>query len=216
MPTERLSDDDKSTINGEMDAIINRAMFNKKFPVKSKDLFEWLVDQMPDSHQKAYRLLRAENKKLVSTSGTWGSKFKIRDANTEYTVQVTAKVPYDYVVVAENDSRNAEVVEWLLWYEDLKIKVDSASSYAATLVWACTSAGQLKRLLPKEVLRFIPTHLLNFDDVERRSRIPRSFKPDSDKMDNLMQMLALGSLSPKERKGLDIELHHKTAFEDEA
>lgn len=216
MPTERLSDDNKQNISSALDRVIERAMFNKKFPINKKDLFEWLVDQMPQTHQDAYRLLRDENKKLVTNSGSWGSKFKVRDTNSEYTIQVTAKVPYDNIEVRETDSRVADVIVWLKWYEELKAKVSDAESYGDSLVYACTSVGQLRRLLPDEIMRFIPSKLLDFSEVERRSRIPRGFHPDPERMDNMLQMLALGSLSPKERTGLDTVLYDKTVFDDAA
>lgn len=200
MATVRLSDDNKSEICSSISNTLHRAMYNKAFPVPKGDISEWITDQLPKAIRKAYRLLRADDPELV-TNRTHGVDFHIRSDTHKYQIGVSERAPRNNILIRKKDKYHAVVVEWVQWEMDTKRKVDDGTHYIEELVWACTSAGQLKRLLPKEIMTFIPGYLLDFSEVERRSRIPASFNPNKERLEAMMYMLTIGAISPEKYKG---------------
>ena len=215
MATERLTDDDKSTIVNKIDNITVRSLYNKKFPVDKEDIFEWVTNQMEQSHQDAYRLLRVENIDLTNSSSSWDSDFFIRSDSYTYKANIRYSLPLKSLEIRKTDPHHADVIEWIEWYYDLEQRVAQAREYCFKMVWACTSAGQIKRLFPDEALRFVPSHLLNFNDVERMSRVPRSLALDGEQLENLMNMITLGAISPEERKGVIVSIATRDYIDNE-
>ncbi len=202
MATARLDDNEKSRIGTGIGTIIGRALHNKQFPLEKEDVFDWILGQIPESHEKAYRLLESEHPELVKKQ-SYGCDFKILSTTHSYQIGVTSEVPYNHILINPFDPRHAAVLEWAEWWFGVKEQVGEGCNYVEELVWACTSVGQLKRLLPPEILRFVPSHLLDFSEVIRRSRIPASFTPDAVKMEAMMKILTLGAISPEQRKGMN-------------
>lgn len=200
MATSRLSDDDKSQICRSVSNTLSRAMYNKKFPIPEDDITEWVTDQMPKAIRKAYRLLKADDSELITSQG-YGVDFTIRSDTHKYQIGIAKTAPKNHILIRKKDKYHADVIKWVQWEVDTKRKVDNGTNYIEELVWACTSAGQLKRLLPEEIMMFIPECLLDFSTVERRSRIPASFSPDKDRLEAMMYMLTIGSISPETYKG---------------
>lgn len=201
MATSRLNDEEKSSICHAVDKTIKRAMFNKEFPVPQEEVMDWLIKQLPKPIRKAYRLLRADADDLIKHQG-FGCDFDIHSDTHEYRIDIRAKVPRNHILIQKKDYYHADIIKWAKWEVDTQKAVSDTVSYFDSLVWSCTSVGQLKRLLPDEIMRFIPSHLLDFSDVERRSRIPASFSPDNKRLEAMMHMLTVGSISPEEHKGV--------------
>jgi hypothetical protein len=204
MATARLSDDDKRSIRNTISKVINRALNNKKFPIKKDDVWGVAMDQMKKRHRKAYELLTNECSDLVTKTNRWGAYLRIQSPTHTYALMMSQRLPKSELIVRENYPCHAELLAWAEWYAELEEKLADANVFCAELIESCTSVGQVKRLLPDEALRFVPDHLLDFSEVERRSRVPAGFTPEPDRMDNLMQMLALGSLSPEKRRGEEV------------
>lgn len=201
MATDRLSDSDKDNIESRIISTMQRALYNKRFPVEESDAFDWLTNQMEPTHREAYMLLRKENNALITSCGSWHATFYIKSLSIKYHVGIHAEIPVANLLVAYDDPYHDIVVEWLDWYHALDCKVDWARKYCRKMVYSCTSVGQIKRLFPAEALRFVPSHLCDFSQVERRSRIPASFAPDPDKLENMMNIVTLGAISPEAVKG---------------
>lgn len=212
MATLRLADDEKRNITSGIRNLIGRAHHNKPFPIDEKDIFEWVVDQLPLHQRKAYRLLRKELP-VLTRADNYSSNFEIADTLLTYLIHVGTKLPMPGVFILKADPHHQEVIDWAEHYMDLNDKTRKAEYHIGDLISSCTSVGQIKRLMPEEALRLIPSHLLDFSEVERRSRIPASFFPDKDKMENLMQMITLGSISPESRKGLSAWVSSSTRIE---
>ena len=201
MATSRLSDDEKQSICRAVNMTTKRAMFNKEFPVPQEEVMDWLIKQMPKPIRKAYILLRADASDLVKHQG-FACDFDIHSDTHEYRINIRPKVPRNHILIRKKDYYHADVIKWAKWEVDTQKAVDNATSYFDSLVCSCTSVGQLKRMLPDEIMRFIPSHLLDFSNVERRSRIPASFTPDNERLEAMMHMLTVGSISPEELKGV--------------
>ncbi len=214
MATARLTDNDKSEIAGNLSNVINRALNNKKFPLRKEKVFNWLSNQMKSTHRDAYLLLRDECPKLITNCRSWEANFFIRSDINEYKVSIHTKIPTPELRIHLNDPHYSDVLEWVKWYWELHAKVDEADTYAHHLIWGCTSVGQIKRLLPDEILRFVPSHLLDFSEVERKSRVPRGVSQNTDQFENMMQMAALGALSPSEAKGVNTNVTTCDRFAD--
>lgn len=210
MATPRLSDHDKSQLTWALEAVIDRALNSKKFPIKKKHFMEWGIKQLSKPVKKAYRLLRDDCPALTHHVSGYGCQFMVRTDSLEYRMSVSGsgvKFPMTDLLILPSDKYHADIIEWAVWHDEVYNKIQAANSYANFLVFACTSSGQLKRLLPQEVMRFIPKHLCYFKEVERRSRIPASFTPNEQELDNMIQMLAVGSLSPETRKGIAVTIN---------
>lgn len=201
MATARLSDDEKQNITEAICSVIRRALHNKIFPVPKEELTEWITNQLPKPIREAYRLLRADARDLT-TQQFYSCDFNIHSDTHKYQIGISEPVPTNGIVVKKTAKYHAAVIEWVEWEVKTKHQVEDAEGYIEELVWACTSSGQLKRLLPQETMRFIPNHLLDFSKVERRSRIPNSFKPDIDRMGSMMYILTVGAISPERCKGM--------------
>lgn len=201
MATARLSDDERSSIVNTIERITARALLNKEFPIAKEDATAWVISQLPKPIRKAYLLLKADEPELV-TEKSYASDFRIKSDTMMFQIGIDAPVPRDHILVQPSDVHHADIIKWAEWEVDIKKKVDAADSYISELVYSCTSVGQLKRLLPQEIMRFIPKHLLDFSEVERRSRIPASFTPVADDLESMMNMLTLGAISPEKRKGM--------------
>lgn len=212
MATARLSDQEKCSIVNSVERTIKRALHNKVFPVPEDEISEWVTNQLPTRIREAYLLLREEDRGLVKKQG-YGCDFIIHSDTHKYQIGVSKWVPKNGLVISPHDPYHASVLEWAAWNSETKDAVSAADDYISSLVWSCTSAGQLKRLLPVEIMRFIPDHLLDFSLVERRSRIPNSFNPDKKQLEAMMDLLVVGSLSPIERKGAFADLEHKVKIE---
>jgi hypothetical protein len=203
MATERLTDNDKDEIVSKIGGIAERALYNKKFPVKKAKVFNWISKQMKPTHRKAYLLLTDEFPALVNKCGSWQANFIIKSKYDKFTVDIRTAVPVAEILIKDIDRYHADIITWCEWYQEMKDQVNDAHIYARTLVYACTTVGQVKRLFPDEILRFVPSHLLNFSDVERRSRVPNSLSLEPERFENMMQTVAIGALSPDEMKGLE-------------
>lgn len=215
MATARLTDYEKSSIASKICHVITRTELNKEFPIKEEDIFNWMQEQMEPRIREAYKMLSEECPALVSTCSSWQAIIKINSDTRRYRVSVSADIPMKDIYVLPTDPHHAEVIEWLEWTDDVDKKSARARRYCERLVYACTSVGQVKRLLPEEVMRFVPGQLLDFSEVERRSRIPASLSLDADEMDNMLHMLTLGSLSPETRKGADVSIQRSDPLADE-
>lgn len=201
MATARLNDDERQNISNAITRIIQRALHNKEFPVPKEEVTEWITNQLPKPIREAYRLLRADAPDLVIQQ-SYSCDFDICSDTYKYRIGISQPVPTNNIMVLTTAKYHAAVIEWVEWEVKTKNQSEDAESYIETLVWSCTSSGQLKRLLPQEVMRFIPNYLLDFSQVERRSRIPNGFKPDTDRMENMLYMLTVGAISPEHCKGM--------------
>lgn len=210
MPTQRLSDTDKSWIESQFDQVLNRANNNKPFPVSEEDIPEWVFSTLPDSVAEAWKVCRQFDQRLVMTAGYYFNIEVIcKDNIGKYYLRCEeiGNVPNHKPVIDEGSMWYEEVLNWCDETHALSEKVHEAELYLESAIYSCTSAGQIARILPDDCLRFVPnTVLSSLQDAERKSRIPRGFKPDEEKAGLLLDMLALGSISPEERAGPDVTI----------
>lgn len=218
MPTLRLSDNDKTNITTEFDIVLNKARNNHVFPLDKDELWEVFVDTFPPNCASAFRELHQWKPSLLST-GSYCAYMTLAD-EVDGTYKVTiigaSHVPDVEPHFVEDSSSSAfcplstrwypELLKWARAYYDTDRKVLEAQRYVGYAIDECTSAGQILRVLPEDCVKFLPSKVTStFSQAERRSRIPRDFTPNPEKAELVLNMLALGSISP-DHKGLNAEV----------
>jgi hypothetical protein len=208
MPTKRLTDHDKSWTEHQYTRVFTKAINAHEFPLKKEEIRDWFIDSMPSSIASAYREVFDFNKNLLSTSG-YCSYFKIYlPEKTGYyscTAMDIGHMPHFEPKFLEGSSHYDEVIKWAAQYWTTNEKIKAVHEYVEAAIYACTSAGQLQRVLPEESLRFLPGEVAStFKHAERKSRIPRDFAVNKHMEELLMEMLALGSISPEDRLGANV------------
>lgn len=212
MPTMRLSPNDKSSISHQFTRVLYRAPNSHTFPVPEDELEDWVFSLMPESVSDAYKLVKQYDKKLIQQAG-WCFDMKVYKpltetiAEGEYLLRVdTSKdLPNFSPMIREGCDHYEEILKWSQDVNELNKKTAIAERYVDSAIESCTSAGQIVRVLPEDCFRFVPDFVLNtLADAERRSRIPASFEPDKKKEQFVLDMLAIGSISPETRPGLDV------------
>ena len=212
MATARLSDYDKGKIIRNFNVILNQVTNNKEFPIADEDMMAWGIRQMPKDLRIPYKYLMEHANHLVKTA-TYNASFYISSDNYKYEVSHYATWPCKNITIKVTDPLHKDVLEWVEWYYDMLKKIQAANRYQHGAIHSCTSAGQITRILPPEVIRFLPNKIsTTLGDAERKSRIPRGFHHDENELENLLQMLALGSLSPTDHVGLNVAVPRRTTI----
>lgn len=208
MPTLRLGDSERRSIKNQFGRILERAKNNQPFPLDNSDFPEFGYSLLPEPMAIHYAALRADPLgKHVTAASTWRPEIVIVGDDFKYDLSLTgtdAEVPCDKLVVSPTHPKYAEILAWSENYSEIQHRVGQAKDLVREIVGCSTSIGQVKRLLAGEVMRFVPEHMVALlEQAERRSRIPASFNTEGleGKMDNLVQTLALASLSPETRAG---------------
>jgi hypothetical protein len=203
MPTQRLSDSDKSYISSRFDQVLFRAGNNLTFPLQTKEeVVEWVVDCMPKHIRKPYQALK-QNAPTLIRDGGWSNRLDIRNENDEqYELEfdgITGWPNWRAFITPEHEHFD-DVWQWCQDMHTIKGKVKRAERYKDNAIEACTSAGQIARIFPQDILRFLPPNTLNsLGDAERKSRVPRGFTIDPEMTELVANMMAIGSVCPDER-----------------
>lgn len=205
MPTARLSYDDKMTIQRSFHRTLSKATNSYPFPLKESDPITQTLgmDMLPDETRAVYdRMLRLD-KELVAKPPEWRAWFYAWDwirgeGDIRYRIEgFGLTVPKNGLILPNTHPCHADIVKWASNWHSIKVSVQLAVHYLNDAVEACTTIGQLKRVLPEDFMRYMPESLTStLGDAERGSRVPRSFTPDATKCEALGKMLTIGSLAP--------------------
>ena len=213
MPTLRLGDNERSEIRSAFHTVIRRAVNNVPFPLQDHDFPEFGYDLLEPRIAKHYEFLREEAEHLTKAS-SWSADFNVESAEFRYNITVPhVTLPMDGLLLRETHHRHAEILEWATGYDRMDDRVNAAQSFLNNIVECCSSTGQIHRVLSDEILRFVPEYMHgSFKDAERRSRIPASLGMDgfAENIIELADVLALGTLSPKDMVGLDASVGNRT------
>ena len=208
MPTLRLGDSERRSIKSDFGTILDRALNNQPFPLKASDFPEFGYSLLSPQMAIHYKALREDKfGKHVTSCSSWRPEINIRADDFKYELSLSgnaAETPCDGLEVMRSHPKYAEILAWSEHYSEVHNRVGQAKDLVREIVGCSTSIGQVHRLLAEEVLRFVPQHMLGYlQQAERRSRVPANYNMDHHigQMDNLVQTLALGSLSPAERAG---------------
>jgi hypothetical protein len=214
MTTKRLSDWDRQQIIDGYKRKLRRCLHNKQFPIKKDDLETWGISLLDPVIYDKWKYLREHVPDMVKDFSYFHSTFTISDDNYVYKVKgYKVPLPYDDIVVPHDHPTHPEVLAWVQWYDDMELRRASAVTWLHKCVAHCHSIGQVKRVLPEEILRFSPDHMLKtLKDAERQSRIPAGFNIDEEKMKNLADTLALASISPEDEPDVDVTVTYKTVL----
>lgn len=215
MPTQRLSDYEKDDLTGEYLSMLGRAGYNQPFPMEFKSqVWDMGIDLLPKRIRKAYVLLRDEAPLLTSVS-KYRTQFIIRGATHEYKFSILENAPMENLVIYKSYPRYDEILAWVQWKVKISIQIHDASNTIKRAIQCCTSAGQVKRILPPETLRIMPATMLeSLGEAERISRVPAGFKVTTEEMEHFVNMLTLGSISPERRKGVFCDINNVEELPD--
>lgn len=213
MPTIRLGDAERAQIRGAFHRIMKRATNNRPFPLTEEDFPEFgysLLDPLLVIH---YEYLRENAPELTTASG-WRPDFKVRSKEFVYKINLErVSMPKDGLLVPDAHPMQPEILEWAEHYYMMDQRVEYASKFLRGIVDTCSSTGQIRRVLSEDIIRFIPEYMQQaFKDAERRSRIPTNLCMDgfAEKLVDLADVLAIGSLSSEEQGGLCADVRTRT------
>lgn len=209
MPTKRLSTYEKENLVYKFRDIIYKCSNSQHFPVKKNELVEWTRSLLPESVVVAFDVMMDYSKQLeasptLARTAYSDVTFQLETDDATYKGEFNAwNVEGDILAciytIKEGDMYFDEMVRWAEERRKTQHKIKDAIHYIEQLIHACTSAGQVKLLLPDEVDKFLPSSLLHsLQWAERKSRVPRHWNENKEREQVFMEMLALGSLSPKE------------------
>ena len=203
MATIRLDDINRNNIINGFDNILERATNNKPFPLAKEDIWKFGLSLLPDKTAECYMYLREHNKQLTTATG-WHPSFILKD--NEHTYEVTlydGSLPRNGMEVGGLHPEFSSLHGWASQYCNLQSHVRKSSQIVRRIIRACSSSGQIKRVMQPEILRFLPDHILeSFNEAERQSRIPRGLELHEGDLETLMNTLAIASLSPREIGGV--------------
>lgn len=208
MATMRLGDVERGSIKSNFSTMLARANNNKSFPMEEDEIWDFGMSLLPVQTAEYYQYLRDHAKELTTEAG-WNPEFGIRNDEAKFSVTIYGvTLPQEHLQLLDTHPRYAEILEWCEHRHVMSERIDDADYYMREVVDACSSVGQIKRLMPEDILRFVPSQMRDtFKHAERRSRVPRDFTPEPERAERLGQMLAIGSLSPENREGLQIYLN---------
>lgn len=210
MATQRLSDVDKSFIISRFSAVLRRAGNNLTFPVPTKEeVREWVINCMPAHIRNPYLALR-ENAPGLVREGGWINYLTIHnDKGEQYELEfngVTGWPNWKGIVTPEHEHYD-EVWQWCHDFHTIENQVRRCEKYVDEAIDSCTSAGQIARIFPEDILRFLPHNTLqSLGDAERKSRIPRDFNIDPEMTELVANTMAIGSVCPESRDGVSVEV----------
>lgn len=207
MPTLRLDDSSRETITDAFSHVLDRITNNKEFPLKHEDVWDFGMRILDRKVAQSYQYL-LDNKAELTTKAMWNPEIVLSNGTWEYGITLFTSsmgLPYDRMPVPVTDLKFNELIEWCDYYEELKKKQKDADSFMRYLIYSCSSVGQIKRVMPADFLTFLPNRMIaTFNDAERRSRVPAGYDPQQGQLEHLAQMLALGSISPEKREGMNV------------
>jgi hypothetical protein len=211
MPTLRLTDSDKSWIVSSFSTPLHRCTNSLPFPLKeTKDIEEWVQDCIPVKIWDSWKYLMDNCRSTVSHLGYTKIAFVETDDGTGNKYRIflygsdTGCWPHYEPTCKKGDLHYEEILKWAKQYAAVQEQVDEAMRYMQRGVWACTSAGQIARIFPENVLRFLPSRAgSSLSNAERKSRVPSGFEINHETCDLLERMLALGTISPNSQEGFD-------------
>ena len=211
MPTLRLGDTERSSIMSNFTRVLSRAANNKQFPLTEDDITEFGYSMLEPRIAKYYEFLRDEATDLTSAS-MWNPSFKVRDAEHVYVIAIHQEtLPKDGLLLTDDHAMYGPILKWSQEQWAIENQITEAERYLYHVVENCCSMGQIYRVIPDDVLRFVPEYMQkSLRHAERRSRWPSSLENEPDKLNQLANALALGSISPDERVGIDTTLTRST------
>ena len=203
MPTPRLTDENKRDIARKFYYVLRRASWNKPFPVTEKDdpklknLGLLCIEEQARIHYEA--LLKLDESLLKPSA--WKTEMSISDDDFVYylegrdmdIIKQNLRIPIEY-------PHHDAILEWAQFNSCVEQDVKTAGEIIGKVIDSCSTVGQIKRVLPEDLLRYVPDVLtMQLGEAERASRIPRHLDIDKEKIEHLGNMLALASISPKEQ-----------------
>jgi hypothetical protein len=215
MGTLRLDDGERQNIINSFARILMRASNNKPFPMEKEEVWDFGLSLLEPKTVECYLYLRENNEKLVK-SQNWHPTIELQDEFYSYHVTFCDEgLPQNGLQVPHTHPKYAEIHDWVTHYCDMEEQIAKARKAVRRVIQVCSSAGQIKRVLQPEILRFIPSHVLDtLDDAERQSRIPRNLELHDGDLELIANTLAVGSLSPEDRAGIDVEANRDRRTEN--
>jgi len=210
MATLRLDDGQRNTIIGGFHSVIERATNNKAFPMAKEEVWEFGLSLLPEKTVEYYLYLREQALGLTS-SQSWRPTFQLTTDHHQYEFTFNeGELPKSKMVVGHKHPKYAEILDWAEHNCVLAEQVILAQRVVTRIINVCSSAGQIKRVMQPEILRFLPDHIMqSFSDAERQSRIPKNLELHEGDLELVANTLAIGALSLENQPGLSVDVTRK-------
>ena len=217
MPTMRLGDNEHQQIYNSFKRVAKRANNNKVFPLVKDDFPEFGYSLLEPRIAERYIFLRNEAVALTSCE-SWNPSIYVNTKEYKYYITLASntyiKMPLDDMVVPDTHPKYAKLLKWAEEQHAVETRVNLAMNDLETIVYSCSSVGQIKRVLQEDILCFIPDYMRStFTHAERRSRIPAGLGADikelARQLEEIAYVLALGSISPEKREGMDVTVKRR-------
>ena len=214
MATLRLGDPERNSINDAFNRVLERASKNKPFPLKEDEIKNFGLSLLPHKAADAYKYLYENDRDLVRTVG-YHPCFEIRSEPIDpsksmeravYSIELAGSgyiFPKNGLTVETTHPRYAEILAWADHYCEMDELVSKSLKTLYHVTASCSSAGQIKRVLQHEILRFLPENVSSsLAHAERRSRIPKDLNVSKEELETVANTLTIASLSCEEMVGV--------------
>jgi len=206
MPTKRLSHYDRESILRPLKQTLERETQQRPFPIESPEVFaKVLLSYMPESIRTAIETLEAEEPNALNKRWStdvdlgrprvWDGSTTPKQASICIPVRVLVNIKWR---LDEGCQPTWDLIEpWIQQRVEVSERAGRANGYFQEAIWACSTAGQVKRVLP-ELVQILPDELqASLGEAVRPSRWPLEFQASEDHNEHLAY-LAYCSLLPKE------------------
>jgi len=210
MPTKRLSDYDRQEIVSAISNLIDRPFYAVKLDIDPLEQYQFLFEMLPADIGEAYMKMyhfnvesvrsTKEPKVFVYTTDPLAAPDE-KHVPGRYAVELRVPQPLPqyfqwHITKAQHGEFHRKLEEWCHAKAQLRFMEGRAYRYADKCIGKCTSAGQVKRVLPG-IEMYMPHGVKqSLQEAERRSRIPQGLNIDHERRQELMVMLARGHLCP--------------------
>ena len=208
MPTKRLSHYDRENILRPLKQTLEREMQQRPFPIESPEVFaEVLLSYAPERLRTAINILakdapNALNKRWsqsvdLGKPRVWDGSTNTRPKQASIYVPDRILVNLEWRLDEECQPTWDLIEPWVQQRVEVSERAERASGYFQKAIWSCSTAGQVKRVLP-ELVEILPNELKeSLGEAVRPSRWPLEFQASEDHNEHL-SYLAYCSLLPKE------------------
>ena len=181
MATKRLSEYDRRQIKNAIKEITGKADNFYPFPIQDNDeIKKWLHTLVPLILKDAYDILAQRVNENFFNHSTYTEVVFYTDMHKYDFMPVHEYMPRFTYNLTEDNPHWGEITDWAFKRCALQKEVVLAESYLCRAIDACSTAGQIKRILP-ELIGLLPEGIKSsIFQAARISRFPGAWKDEQE------------------------------------
>lgn len=207
----RLSNSEKNNISIELKNVVNRLPRSVQFPVKYEQRTSLLDGLYDDSLHQAWDTLKKCNEHMLAETSSHRFRFLYKETDEAQSwLVIEFRHPaygphlnkgYDsgkLITLDRNYAHYDKLFDWGVHKATAFEEAQMARKYVEAGVLACTSFGQVARILPGVHQYLHERYGKSLECAERKSRVPISFASEysPELRDKVMNVIAKASLVP--------------------